>query len=176
MRLKMADKKDSFTSSEGVKTPVGFKTPLQIEFEREFLLSIPVYFRNPKIEKFCNLVALHGKNATDAYKKAFPDSKAAVKTIWEAASRLARRPEVLQRIQQLRAPVIAQGALNFNELCKLLMEVSNDRREKTQSARVKAIEIGFKLLGINLDNSFNVGVNEGGSSVVLSFSKKDEAL
>jgi hypothetical protein len=166
MKMKMADKRNE---------AVEFRSPLQIEFEREFLLSIPVYFKNSKIEKFCNLIALHGKNATSAYKEAFIGSKASDKTIYEHSSRLANRADILQRIHQLRVPVIAKTALTFNKLCQQLKEVAQDDREKTQSARVKAIELGFKLLGINLDAGININGAEG-MHITLNFNKKDKEL
>ncbi|MDR2427070.1 MAG: hypothetical protein LBD46_07850 [Endomicrobium sp.] len=153
-----------------------FKNPLQLEFEREFLLSIPVYFKDSRIEKFCHLVALEMKNATEAFITAYPDSKANNKTIWERASRLANRPEVLRRIHQLRVPIAAKSALLFDELCRELKEVATDTREKVQNARIKAIELSFKLLGINFDdNRFNLNI-ESPNNITLNFDSKDKDL
>lgn len=55
---------------------------------------------NPKQEIFAQEI-VNGSNQTEAYKKAYPNSKALEKTISEAASRLVRNNKVSARIKEL---------------------------------------------------------------------------
>jgi hypothetical protein len=153
------------------------KSPEQIYFEREFLLSIPVYFKDKQVEKFCQLIALENISATDAYKLAFPNSKASEKTKWEAASRLSRKKDVLERIQQLRAPVIAKARMGFIDIIKQFEDIATDTREKVQTARVRANEDLLKIKGINLDNIGGLNIGEsGGGSINIFITKKQNEL
>ena len=63
-----------------------------------------------KQEKFCHEI-VKGKSQADAYRLAFKPKRAKAKTIHDMASKAAKKPEVIQRVKELLAPVIAQTRL-----------------------------------------------------------------
>ncbi|GAW87331.1 conserved hypothetical protein [Bathymodiolus platifrons methanotrophic gill symbiont] len=55
----------------------------------------------PRLEIFAQALAF-GKSQSDAYREMIPKSKAKDATIWDSASKLAAKPEVIQRVKELQ--------------------------------------------------------------------------
>jgi phage terminase small subunit len=58
-----------------------------------------------KQELFCQAIVA-GENQTDAYRQAYSNQKASVKTSGEAASRLLKNSKVIARLDALRQPIL----------------------------------------------------------------------
>jgi len=145
--------------------------PLQQEFEREFLLAIPVYLRDRRQEEFCVLIA-KGNTAVNAYKKAYPNNKSSDKTITEAASRLARKEKIRKRIHQLRAKILAKEGVSIKFIITNLKDLAVDDRDKCSSGRAKALELLGKYKGLYSERE--IGIQSSGNiTVVLPSRAKD---
>ena len=76
---------------------------------------------------------LEGKNATEAYRKAYPKQaeKCKEKTIWEYASRLANNPKVKERLKELRAELAIPSIMTAQERLEYLTRViTGEEKEK----------------------------------------------
>lgn len=90
---------------------------------------------------------LEGKNATEAYRKAYPKQaeKCKEKTIWEYASRLANNPKVKERLKELRAELAIPSIMTAQERLEYLTRViTGEEKEKVlQSVDGQTIEAEF---------------------------------
>ncbi len=111
----------------------------------------------PKQEKFAQGVA-SGKSQADAYREAYPRSKKWDQdAVYSNSSDLAANAKVLQRVEELRKPVIAklryglEQAMNEAEEGMLLA-----RKHESPSAFVSAVTLRSKLNGLLIDRAMNV--------------------
>lgn len=105
---------------------------------------------------------LEGKNATEAYRKAYPKQaeKCKEKTIWEYASRLANNPKVKERLKELRAELAIPSIMTAQERLEYLTRViTGEEKEKVlQSVDGQTIEAEFpsslktKLTAVDIMN------------------------
>ena len=90
---------------------------------------------------------LEGKNATEAYRKAYPKQaeKCKEKTIWEYASRLANNPKVKERLKELRAELAIPSIMTAQERLEYLTRViTGEEKEKVlQSVDGQTIEAEY---------------------------------
>ena len=75
-------------------------------------------------EQFC-LYVIQGMTKSDAYRKAFPASRATSKSINEAACKLAARQEIRDRIGDLLREVDAESIIGLGEHLHTLRERSD---------------------------------------------------
>ena len=68
----------------------------------------------PKQEAFC-LAYIETGNASEAYRQAYKANGMSLKTINEAASRLASNSKVIARLQELRAPVVEKAQITLEQ-------------------------------------------------------------
>jgi hypothetical protein len=85
-------------------------------------------------EQLCqNIVSGRFKTGTDAWRDAYPNSKGAKKTQNESATRELRKPVIVARIAELRAPVIKKTQYDL-EWCLAGQEQAKDLAEETGNA------------------------------------------
>lgn len=68
----------------------------------------------PKQEAFC-IAYIETGNASEAYRQAYKAKGMSLKTINEAASRLASNSKVIARLQELRAPVVERAQITLEQ-------------------------------------------------------------
>jgi phage terminase small subunit len=78
---------------------------------------------NPTHERFARLTLQY--SASEAYRRALGDSlRATPKSVWEAASQLATRPDIRRRVAELRALAARESAVEVGELARELRELT----------------------------------------------------
>ena len=75
-----------------------------------------------KQEKFVQGIVL-GKSHAEAYREAYPNQKATDKTIWECASRLAKNPKVIARVEELRDSIASHAIMSAQERLEYLTRI-----------------------------------------------------
>lgn len=102
-------------------------------------------------EEFCVRYLETGK-AAEAYRLAFKPPKAKAKTIHEVSSRLMKNPEIIKRIEELRAPVRAVAQLTLQTHLESLAGIRDLAiSEKQLSAAVGAEVARGKVSGLYVD-------------------------
>ncbi len=104
-----------------------------------------------KQEKFCHLL-VSGMNQSDAYRGAYSAGKMAESTIHVSACQLAANHKVANRIEALRAPVIAKLRYGLEQAmieCKEGMEMAKEN--KHSSAYISAVSLRAKLNGLDVE-------------------------
>lgn len=77
----------------------------------------------PKQEKFCNIYLECG-NASEAYRRAYSCSNMKDKQIWEESCKLLTRPNVAQRIDQLRAEMEQRSNFTKDNAVSILRDIA----------------------------------------------------
>lgn len=77
----------------------------------------------PKQEKFCNIYLECG-NASEAYRRAYSCSNMKDKQIWEESCKLLTRPNVAQRIDQLRAGMEQRSNFTKDNAVSILRDIA----------------------------------------------------
>lgn len=75
-----------------------------------------------KQEKFVQGI-ISGKSHAEAYREAYPNQKATDKTIWENASRLAKNPKVIARVEELRDSIARHAIMSAQERLEYLTRI-----------------------------------------------------
>jgi phage terminase small subunit len=88
---------------------------------------------------------IQGMNQADAYRSAYPNSKASDKTVHEAASRLMSNSKVLARLTELRQELATPAIMSAKRRLEWLTEVING--EEDINAKLKAVDIMNKMQG-----------------------------
>ena len=107
-----------------------------------------------KQEMFARLIALHGLNQSDAYRLAYNvASDTLATTTWDDASTLAHHPEVLPRIQQLKASLQAEVVTDAAKILKELDKAGSGvaTGPLRWADKVAALDKMAKLLGLYRD-------------------------
>ena len=93
--------------------------------------------RNPtqhEIDVYCAQWILNGGDQSKAWRKAYPNSTADDKTVWEKAARMHAMSKVQTRLAELQADQAAKDAEEFDvsasELKKILFDTIAEGREK----------------------------------------------
>lgn len=76
-----------------------------------------------KQEKFCNYYLECG-NASEAYRRAYSCSKMKDKQIWEESCKLLTRPNVAQRVEQLRAEMEHRSNFTKDNAVSILRDIA----------------------------------------------------
>ena len=77
----------------------------------------------PKQEKFCN-VYLECGNASEAYRRAYSCERMKDKQIWEESCKLLTRPNVAQRIRQLREGMEQRSNFTKDNAVSILRDIA----------------------------------------------------
>ena len=108
------------------ETPEGYDA-LQQEFDEKFINSIEIALSD-KYEDLAYELAKCG-NATKAYLKTHPDSKATRKTISERVCRLLKyHPEIRQRAVQIRMTLKSKKIASLEEALIIKSEIARDKK------------------------------------------------
>jgi hypothetical protein len=96
-----------------------------------------------------------GADRSSAYRVAFNAGQMAPGSIWTEASRLGRNPQVARRIGELKAQAeqVRQTILVGREQAILAQLEKEALTAKTDSARIRAIELLGRHLGLFVDRS-----------------------
>lgn len=97
-----------------------------------------------KEEKFCNNF-VSGMNQSDAYREAY-DNNMTDKQIWEEASKLMKKPKVIQRITELRDKASDKAIKSAIER-KIWLTNQIDDEDNSLNDRLKALDILNKMDG-----------------------------
>ncbi len=105
-----------------------------------------------KQEHFARLVT-SGMTQTQAYQEAYSTGGMKPETVWTEASKLAKNPAVVERMNTLRAEIDeTKRVLLVNREEAILRQLENEAfSARTDSARVKALELLGKHLGLFTD-------------------------
>lgn len=95
-------------------------------------------------ENFARAIALEGMNRSDAYRSTYNTTTERQETVWDAASKLASRPEVAQRIKELRGETASPQIMNARERREKLTELANS---DDPNVAMKAIDLLNKMDG-----------------------------
>lgn len=106
--------------------------------------------RRPEWERFCQLI-VEGKPVTDAYAGSHDTLAMTRQGIGIAGGRLARHPEIVRRIAQLRKPVLEQMRRKFEYTLEQAMEECDQAHLLAEAQRapekiLKAVELKSKLM------------------------------
>jgi phage terminase small subunit len=109
-----------------------------------------------KQEAFCQAI-VSGMSQADAYRKAYDAGKMKADTIQQAASRLMADSKVSARVQELRAPVVAE--LQYDLKAAMLeaedaLKVAKSREQA--GAMVAAVQLRAKLNGLLIEKREDV--------------------
>lgn len=105
--------------------------------------------KNVKHEKFCQFFIETG-NASEAYRRAFPESKMKDNSLHVEASRLLNSPSVSLRVLELRGEHRERHDMTVDDLIKELEEARQAGLEfESASAMVAATMGKAKLLGLD---------------------------
>ena len=104
-------------------------------------------------EKFA-LNIFNGMNQADAYRDAYPKQKMSNKTIWESASKLAKNPKVIARIDELRAEAAKGSILTAQERLEYLSKVITGEECEKVAQIVDGEKVVFEL-PISTKNKLN---------------------
>ena len=103
-----------------------------------------------------------GADRSNAYRVAFDADKMTAPAIWTEASRLGRNPKVALRVDELKAEAeqVRQTMLVGREQAILAQLEKEALTAKTDSARIRAIELLGKHLGLFTDRLETKDVTE----------------
>lgn len=99
----------------------------------------------PKQEKFAQGI-VDGLSQADAYRAAYPNTRMADKTIYEAASRLMANNNVLARVNELRQQITSEKIMGAQKRSEWLTELIQNE-EADINAKLKAMDILNKMSG-----------------------------
>ena len=100
----------------------------------------------PKQEKFAQCVALEEMNFSDAYRSAYSVKRMSDKSIWDAASKLKKNPEVAQRIKELKDTLVSPKIMTAQTRLEWLTRIIESDKEST-SDKLRATDIMNKMQG-----------------------------
>jgi hypothetical protein len=121
----------------------------------------------PKMQAFADAL-LAGKTGSDAYRLAYPDSKANPRVVSVKAARLSRHPEIMAVIAKERAKTANRAAWSREEMITTLREIA-EAKDSPKSARTGAIAQASRMLGFDAPQKVE-GVN-GGAPIVVQWLK-----
>lgn len=118
-----------------------------------------------KREKFCRLIALHGYNASEAYKRAYdvrPETKPS--SIHVAACVLRKKAEITARIEELQASLysddLVEGKLTLEQHLANLKRLQDLAVESGQIApAITAENYRGKASGLYIEKTINADVS-----------------
>jgi pectin methylesterase-like acyl-CoA thioesterase len=107
-----------------------------------------------KRKAFAQAVA-DGQSQADAYRSAFDAGRMSPGAVWTEASLLARNPQVALRVEELKAEAeeVRQTMLVGREEAILAQLEKEALTARTDSARIRAIELLGRHLGLFVDRS-----------------------
>lgn len=110
----------------------------------------------PKREAFCQAIVA-GMNQSDAYRKAYDAAKMKAETIQNKAHVLMKNGEIRARIEEIRAPVVAELQYGL----KQAMEEAEDayrvaKLKENGGAMVAAVTLRAKLNGLLIEKREDV--------------------
>jgi phage terminase small subunit len=118
----------------------------------------------PKKEKFAQGIA-SGMNQSDAYRSAYvvrPGTRP--ESVNVAACKLMSDANISQRVEELRAPIVAKVGITLENHIARLQELSTKAEEAGQySAAIKAEESRGKACGLYVEKVQVSGTGEGGA-------------
>lgn len=106
---------------------------------------------NARHETFAQGVAA-GSSKTDAYKAAYPRAESwKDQTVYNKASLLAKRPDVIERVQELQQQATSATVLTIAQRKEWLSELVLKEEEATPN-RLKAVDLLNKMDGAYIEN------------------------
>lgn len=122
-----------------------------------------------KRQAFAQAIA-NGQSQAAAYRSAFDAARMSPPAVWTEASQLVRNPEVARRIGELKAASeeLRQTMLVGREEAILAQLEKEALTAKTDSARIRAIELLGKHLGLFVDRTETKHVTERSADEIES--------
>ncbi|UOF76719.1 terminase small subunit [Caudoviricetes sp.] len=109
----------------------------------------------PQREQFCRLIAIDGKNQSDAYRGAFDSSKMTPGSVNTKASEMAKDVEVRLRIDELKRELLSFSTWTRQNSIDALREVINNPD--------KASDITGAVKELNIMHGYNAPVEVKGN-------------
>lgn len=125
----------------------------------------------PKQERFAQLIA-EGKSQADAYRGAFDVKTKRLSTIHDCAHKVMARPEVAQRVAELRQPIVERVQVTLEGHLKELERLRHMAMNAAQyGPAIKAEELRGKVAGFYTEKHQITGADGLPMTIQVEFVK-----
>lgn len=117
----------------------------------------------PQQELFCQYAA-SGMTQSDAYRKAYPKSKAKAKTQNEMASKMMAQNNISTRVRELQEEMKQKFIWTKEKATELLMKIAGDEVNERSSDQINAMKELNKIHGLEAPNKHEITNPDGSMS------------